>query len=159
MHDCPIPYTEAQSPNMCSWTHNRYDMPSVTMHDCLLLFIICANLSTYTQPHSPTTFKLQHIHYTHTSHQNAYRRRVKMYSSISRRPRKGKMDIQYLKTDKVTHGSTECQNNEWTDISRWTQPYGFCPIRTMDYGLLGVLKKICKVFLLMNNILVNYLPM
>ena len=37
------------------------------MHDCLLLFIICAkSLSVYTQPYSPTTFKLQHIHYTHT---------------------------------------------------------------------------------------------
>ena len=33
----------------------------------------------YTQPYSPTTFKLQHIYtiHTHTSHRNAYRRRVK----------------------------------------------------------------------------------
>ena len=114
IHDCPIPYTEAQSPNMCSWTHNRYDLLSVTMHNCLLLFITCAkSLSAYTQPHFPITFKLQHIHYIHTSYRNAYRRRVKIYSSISGRPVhrwpwKGKMDIQCQKTDKVTHGSTEC---------------------------------------------------
>ena len=72
IHDCPIPYTEAQSPNMCFWTHNRYDLLSVTMHDCLLLFIICAeSLSAYTQPYSPTTFKLQHIYTIHT-HMECY---------------------------------------------------------------------------------------
>ena len=126
---------------MCSWTHNRHDLLSVTMHDCLLLFIICAkSLSAYTQPYSPTTFKLQHIHYTHTYEPTErLPPESQIYSSIGGRPvhiwpRNGKMDIQCLKTERIAHGYMECYN-EWTDISRWTHTYGFCPILTMDYGL------------------------
>ena len=96
------------------------------MHDCLLLFIICAkSLSAYTQPYSPTTFKLQHIHYTHTYEPpERLPPESQIYSSIGGRPvhtwpRNGKMDIQCLKTERIAHGYMECYN-EWTDISRWT---------------------------------------
>ena len=122
IHDCPIPYTEAQSPNMCSWTHNRYDLLSVTMQDCLLLFIICAkSLSAYTQPYSPTTFKLEHIHYTNTYEPpERLPPESQIYSSIGGRPvhtwpRNGKMDIQCLKNEGIAHGYMEFYK-EWTDI-------------------------------------------
>ena len=118
---------------MWSWTHNRYDLLSVTMHDCLLLFIICAkSLSAYTQSYSPTTFKLQHIHYTYTYEPpERLPPESQIYSSIGGRPvhiwpRNGKMDIQCLKTERIAHGYMECYN-EWTDISRWTH--------ISDYGL------------------------
>ena len=127
---------------MCSWTHNRYDLLSVTMHDCLLLFIICAkSLSAYTQPYSPTTFKLQHIHYTHTYEPpERLPLESQIYSSIGGRPvhtwpRNGKMDIQCLKTERIAHGYMECYN-EWTDISRWTHSRMAsvpCWLWTMDY--------------------------
>ena len=125
IHDCPIPYTEAQSPNMCSWTHNIYDLLSVTMHDCLLLFIICAkSLPNHTLP--------QHSNYNiYTIHTYEPPERLppesQIYSSIGGRPvhrwpRNGKMDIQCLKTERIAHGYMECYN-EWTDISRWTHSH------------------------------------
>ena len=87
---------------------------------------MCAkSLSAYTQPYSPTTFKLQHILYTHTYEPpERLPPESQIYSSIGGRPvhtwpRNGKMDIQCLKTERIAHGYMECYN-EWTDISRWT---------------------------------------
>ena len=70
-----------------------------------------------------------YIHYTHTYEPpERLPPESQIYSSIGgspvhRWPRKGKMDIQCLKTERIaheriTHGYMECYN-EWTDISRW----------------------------------------
>ena len=86
---------------------------------------LCVDVTLVLGVNSPTTFKLQHIHYTHTYEPpERLPPESQIYSSTGGRPvhiwpRNGKMDIQCLKTERIAHGYMECYN-EWTDISRWT---------------------------------------
>ena len=65
MHDCPMPYTAAQS-DMCFWTNSNYKFAQRNnAWVCIgLLFTICAkSWSTYRQSHSLATFLSQHRHW------------------------------------------------------------------------------------------------